>query len=88
MEGASPAVFTLQLAWESQREDGATIADTMDALEETVDLGAQGLSVGTGTKDDDDTCTQTPPLRQWCPGLHASRPDGVFMSKLSLAWGC
>ena len=48
MEGAPPAVFTLQLAWESQREDGATIADTLDALEETVDLGARGLPAGTG----------------------------------------
>ena len=39
LEGAPPAVFTLQLVWESQREDGAVISDTMDALEETVDLG-------------------------------------------------
>ncbi len=49
MEGAPPAVFTLQLAWESQREDGATIADTLDALEETVDLGAHGLPAGCGS---------------------------------------
>ncbi len=49
MEGAPPAVFTLQLAWESQREDGATIADTLDALEETVDLGAHGLLAGSGS---------------------------------------
>ena len=40
LEGAPPAVFTMQLVWESQREAGAVIDETLAALEETVDLGA------------------------------------------------
>ncbi len=34
LEGAPPAVFTLQLAWESQRESAEAIRDTLAAVQE------------------------------------------------------
>ena len=45
LEGAPPAVFTMQLVWESQRETGDVIAETLAALDETVDLGAHHAAV-------------------------------------------
>ena len=39
LEGPSPAVFTMQLVWESQNESSAVIAQTLEALQESIDLG-------------------------------------------------
>jgi hypothetical protein len=43
----APRVFTLQLAWESQREEGADIAATLAGVQEQVGEGA-GAGAGRG----------------------------------------
>lgn len=45
LEGTPPAAFTVQLAWESQREGGSAIADTLAAVSEVRWLWALCLFV-------------------------------------------
>ena len=40
LAGTPPRVVTLQLAWERQDERPADVAATLDAISETVNLGA------------------------------------------------
>lgn len=45
LQGTPPRVFTMQLAWESQRESGEAISDTLSAIQEVAGQPFEQLAV-------------------------------------------